>query len=313
MIQRPMTTNGWTKAGQLLVPDPNVWWMSQHVGPSFLQLTGNSQFDLYVTGRDLKNISRIAVIKGRILENKLFLDPAPADPLFDVGNPGCFDESGVSYPWLVHDQDKTLMFYVGWVAGGRTGFQNYTGLAISKNGCRSFERVSPVPVLDRNSDEPYGSGSCAVIREGSTYSMLYTSFYQWQDVSYKTRDFAPSYDIKLAYSHDGQTWHRSGQAAIPLVEGQTIVGKPSIFKNIDGSYRVYFSARGDNYKIYSAEGPSLVELVRNKEVELDTSQCGWDSRMVEYSHVVQSDRYLFMIYNGNEFGKTGLGYAWARV
>ena len=308
-----MITKKWIKEGQLLVPDSNVWWMNQHVGPSYFHLTDDSHFELFVTGRDLKNISRIAKITGKIDGCKLSLGPVPSEPIFDVGKPGCFDESGVSYPWLLKEQDELLMFYVGWVAGGMTGFQNYTGLATLKIGSSSFERVSPVPILDRNRDEPYGSGSCAVIREGSSYIMLYTSFYQWKNVTYKTRDYAPSYDIKLATSSDGRTWHRGGQVAIALEENETIVGKPSIFKNLDGTFTVYFSARGENYKIYRADGPSLSELVRSKEVELDASLLGWDSQMVEYCHVVQCDKYLFMIYNGNEFGKTGLGYAWASI
>ena len=308
-----MTNKMWTKAGLLITPDPNIWWMTQHVGPSFLQLQDDGRFDLYVTGRDIQNVSRIGVIQGEVVDHLLLLGPPPADPLFDVGDPGCFDESGVSYPWLVHCGNETLMFYVGWVASGKTGFQNYTGLAVSTNGCRSFERVGPVPILDRTKDEPYGSGSCAVIYEESQYIMLYTSFYRWKDAQYKTRQFAPSYDIKLAYSDDGRTWTRNGDVAIALIGSETIVGKPSILKREDGSYIVYFSARGENYKIFRADGPSLRALSRVTEVDLDTSPEGWDSQMVEYSHVVENGRFRFMIYNGNDFGKTGLGYAWTIV
>ena len=193
----------------------------------------------------------------------------------------------------------------------QTGFQNYTGLVVSNNGCRTFERISPVPILDRNQQEPYGSGSCAVVREESRYVMLYTSFHSWNNTPYKNRQFAPSYDIRIAYSADGRTWTRSGEVAISLNKDETVLGKPSILKNLDGTYTVYFSARGSNYKIFRADGPSLTELTRAPEVELDTSPSGWDSQMVEYSHVVESGDFRFMIYNGNEFGKTGLGYAWS--
>jgi hypothetical protein len=83
-----MTKNIWTKAGLLIAPDPDIWWMNQHVGPSFLQLKDEGQFDLYVTGRDMQNISRIGVIQGEIVDHQLLLGATPRDPIFDIGDPG---------------------------------------------------------------------------------------------------------------------------------------------------------------------------------------------------------------------------------
>jgi hypothetical protein len=35
----------------------------------------------------------------------------------------------------------------------------------------------------------------------------------------------------------------------------------------------------------------------------------WENIMVEYPHVIEYENKLYMFYNGNGFGKTGIGYA----
>ena len=41
----------------------------------------------------------------------------------------------------------------------------------------------------------------------------------------------------------------------------------------------------------------------------DFDENGWDSNMMEYCHVFSHDGIFYMLYNGNEFGKEGFGYA----
>ena len=87
------------------------------------------------------------------------------------------------------------------------------------------------------------------------------------------------------------------------------------FQKIDK--KAWFSVRGilsyrdnpkESYKIKSAD---LIdnEWIRNKEIELDISDNGWDSEMVAYPYVIKENNKLIMFYNGNGFGKTGIGYA----
>lgn len=308
-----MSNHKWVKKGLLVEPNIGKSWMSHYVGPSFLRDLKNNEFQLLLTGRDQEGISRIGEASGYFSNGKLIVNKISNDPIYEIGPPGCFDENGVSYPWIIPSENGLFMYYVGWVSGGRTRFQNYTGVAFCLNGESVFKRVFPVPILDRSTTEPYGSGSCSVIHDGNQFLMLYTSFYGWRKAIGNLRDFDPCYDIKLAYSTDGLNWVRKGEVAIPHLGNETIVGKPSILKNNDGTYSVYFSARGENYKIYKASGTSLLGLVRELEPELDVSVDGWDSEMVEYSHVVEHDGFRYMIYNGNNFGKTGLGYAVQKI
>jgi hypothetical protein len=303
----------WNKKGLLIAPNKNSFWIESYVGPSFIHFTEGNKFTIYLTGRDRNNKSRIGKAFGEFLDGKLIIKEIESIPIFNLGEVGCFDESGVSYPWLVFEKNRVLMYYVGWVSGGLGRFQNYTGLAQSVDGGNTFERLSRVPVLDRSDDEPFGTGSCAVIKTKIGYEMLYTSFNSWLDSTKGDREFMPSYDLKHAISKDGINWERNNLIALQLANDESVICKASIV-NQDAIFKVWYSYRGSAYRIGYAEGSSLMKLVRKDEnVNIRVSESGWDSEMIEYSHVVICNGYEIMIYNGNNFGQTGLGYATRKI
>ena len=44
-------------------------------------------------------------------------------------------------------------------------------------------------------------------------------------------------------------------------------------------------------------------------VGIDVSPYGWDSEMIEYPFIFEHKDRIYMLYNGNGFGKTGFGLA----
>ncbi len=283
--------------------------MSNYAGPSFILKKSDSILEIFITGRCVNNISRIGIAYCEFIENTLLVKNITKNPIFDIGQPGCFDENGVSYPYIVEVSDHLYMYYVGWVSGGRTRFQNFTGLAISQRDNYDFRRFSKAPILERTDKEPYGTGSCAVVKDHLGFVMLYTSFSKWKDSVDKNKNYSPSYNIKIAKSPDGLNWLRDGEVAIPNYNEMEVIGKPSLLQNQDQTWTIFFSGRGEAYKIYKATGNNLNNLITFKEPELNVSASGWDSQMVEYAHVIQIGKFQLMIYNGNNFGNTGLGYA----
>lgn len=297
----------WEKLGVVIEPQPATWWMSEYAGPSFVRVTGNDSIDVYVTGRDNRNVSRIGLVHATLTGTSFTINEIGAEPLFDVGEVGCFDENGVSYPWLVDRGQEWFLYYVGWVAGGRARFQNFTGLAVGPGPLGPFKRISRVPILDRIDEEPFGSGSCAVVPHGDAFRMVYTSFDSWQVGADATR---PVYRLKEATSEDGINWHRNGRIVVDFKStAEHVIGKPMLL--VDGDLtHLWYSHRGDAYRIgyaYSVDGTTFT---RNDEnVGIGTSSEGWDSEMVEYAYVFDLNEFRYMIYNGNQFGKTGLGLA----
>ena len=299
----------WKKLGILLIPNPIISWISVYVGPSFVRVV-NDKVLVYVSGRDVNNISRVGIVEVEINNEEHNVIHVNSKPCLDIGKTGLFDESGASYPWIVEDDGKHYMYYVGWVAGGKSRFQNYLGIAVSEDGGRKFKRIKNTPILDRNDREPFGSGSCCVYKEAEKWVMYYTSFEPWKDLPNKNR---PTYNIKMAISNDLINWKRTYKTIVDFKDNnEYVICKPIIIKDQE-SYKLWYSYRTGNqlYRIGFAEsidnGKNYIR--KDESVGIDVSINGWDSKMIEYAFIFDYKGERYMIYNGNDFGKTGLGIA----
>ena len=64
------------------------------------------------------------------------------------------------------------------------------------------------------------------------------------------------------------------------------------------------------YRVRYAESSDGIHWVRkDEEVDLDVSDSGWDSEMICYPYIFDHKGNRYMLYNGNDFGKTGFGLA----
>lgn len=296
----------WEKLGVVVAPQPDVSWMSHYAGPTFVESFGD-RVRLYVTGRDADNQSRIGMVDGRLEGRAFEIAEIHAEPVLGLGEVGMFDESGASYPWLVRHGGQVFMYYVGWTAGTRTRFRNFLGLAVSDDGGETFNRRTRVPILDRTDEEPYGSGSCAVWVDESGWRMLYTAFEPWWEGSDRQ---SPSYRIKEALSTDGVVWQRDQRVIIGFEHpDEYVIGKPMVLFDDDVT-RLWYCYRGESYRIGYAESVDGQSFVRRDDlIGIEVSETGWDSEMVEYAFVFDHGGERYMVYNGNQFGQTGLGLA----
>ena len=63
-------------------------------------------------------------------------------------------------------------------------------------------------------------------------------------------------------------------------------------------------------RIGYAESKNGIDWERlDDEAGIDISASGWDSEMIEYSFVFSHKETVYMLYNGNDHGKSGFGYA----
>lgn len=297
----------WKKLGVIIPPNKEVSWMAEYAGPSFVRIL-NDQVLVYVSGRDVHNISRVGIVEVALDQENYKIIKVEPKPCLEIGQLGLFDENGASYPWLVENNGQIFMYYVGWVNGGRSRFQNYTGLAVSNDNGFTFERIKNTPILDRTDEEPFGSGSCCVFQEGEGWIMYYTAFEPWVE---KTKNNRPTYNVKKAYSKDGINWERKQEVVVDFKnEEEYVIGKPMLMRDSD-CYKLWVCCRGESYRIGYAEsydqGKTYVR--KDEKVGIDVSPTGWDSQSIEYAYVFDYKRNRYMIYNGNDFGKTGVGLA----
>ncbi len=295
----------WRKLGPIIAPNPAREWMATYTGPSFgIPRAADGLVDVYMTGRDRENRSRIGVIT---------IDPERpcpprcigAQPVFDLGERGAFDENGVSYPWIVDADGVQHMYYVGWMPTVLTPFQNHVGLAI-RVGAEPWRRYSRAPILPRTDEEFLSLGSTSVLREGSRWRMWYTSFRRWGGAGEPKH----VYVIKYGESDDGKQWVRNNVVCIDTATPEEYsIGRPSVLR-YQGVYHMWYSYRGAAYRIGYAWSEDGVRWTRRDDLAgIDVGPASWDSRSICYSHVFERRGALYMLYCGNDYGRDGLGLA----
>ena len=77
---------------------------------------------------------------------------------------------------------------------------------------------------------------------------------------------------------------------------------------------MWYSYRGGlkskNYRIGYAESIDGVEWIRKDNlINLKTRNGSWESEMLCYPFIINYDGNTYMLYNGNDYGKTGFGLA----
>ena len=280
--------------------------MSTWAGPASAVRIGDSDHYLvYMAGRDRKNRSQIGTFRMDLgdLPNVHSLSE---QPVLSFSEPGAFDENGVSYPWVVEKNGKTFLYYNGWMPTVLTPFQIQLGLAIQA-GEKSFDRVSRAPILERNNFDYLSIGSAGVMLDGEIWRMWYTAFLRWGNAE---SDHKHYYLIKYAESDDGISWRRDNVTCVDFSNSDEFsICRPSVVK-IDGGSHMWYSYRGEYYRIGYAYSDDGIHWSRKDDVVgIDVSPAGWDSQSICYSYVFRHGDHLFMLYCGNDYGKEGLGIA----
>ena len=228
------------------------------------------------------------------------------EPLIRIGPHGAYDDSGVTGGCLVDEGGRLYLYFSGWSLAVGVPFLFFVGCAVSTDGGSHFEKVSAAPVLGRNRFDPFLTASPSVLVEGGVWRMWYVSGTGWSGGA----TLEPHYNIRYAESKDGIEWKPTGRTCIDYsYENEHAIARPHVIK--DGSiYRMWFSHRGDSYRIGYAESADGLQWSRkDDEAGITVSPDGWDSAMVAYPWVGDIGGRRRMLYNGNAYGRTGIGEA----
>jgi hypothetical protein len=299
----------WHKQG-LLIPAPTPQgWARSHAALPAAETNERGDINVYFSPRDRDGRAHIALARVRTAEpdGSLVLAGHEPDPILSPGSRGAFDESGVTMSCLVHVDGSSFLYYTGWTLGVTVPFYLYAGLAIRRAGAHEFERISSAPLLERDAIDPYMTASPWVMHDNGTWRMWYVSCLGWELADGQVRH---RYHIRYAESDDGIAWRREGRVSIDFAhECEYAISRPCVVRD-DGGYRMWFSARGDRYQLGYAESPDGLTWARDDHrAGLKPSDQGWDSEMIAYPAIIDFGDKRYLLYNGNDYGRTGIGYA----
>jgi hypothetical protein len=127
------------------------------------------------------------------------------------------------------------------------------------------------------------------------------------------------YKIAHATSNDGINWTRDSKRIIQdKLDPDECQALPSVLFH-QNRYHMFFCYRRATdfrrnstraYRIGYAYSDDLNTWIRDDDKPgLDFSTAGWDSDMQCYPHVFNCGDKIYLLYNGNEFGRFGFGIA----
>jgi hypothetical protein len=294
----------WHKLGHIFAPDHHRPWMISHAANPVIEHLSGDVFKVYFSCRDKHNRSHIGHVCLELGPTIRVLDIAD-QPLLSPGQVGTFDDSGVSLAGLNLISGKRFLYYVGWNLGVTVPWRNSLGLAIYNEATQVFERYSQAPIMDRHRVDPYSISYPFVLEDKGKYRMWYGS-----NTSWGSREEDMAHVIKYAESDDGIHWRREGQIALYRKDDlEYAISRPHVI-NEGGLYKMWYSFRGQSYRIGYAESLDGLRWERkDDQVGIDVSESGWDSEMIEYPFVFDHAGERYLLYNGNGYGKTGIGLA----
>lgn len=295
----------WEKLGVIYNVNKQFPWMHSHAAVPIAEYIRDDLYKIYFSSRCKNSLSYTTYIVLDLKEPSKILYLSD-EPVLKPGDLGEFDDSGAMGSWIVNNGTEKYFYYIGWNLGMTVPFRNSVGLAISSNETR-YKRMFKGPVIDRTKEEPHFCASNCILIEDGLWKMWYLACVGWQKID---GNLQHKYHIRYATSQDGIEWNRDGTVAIDfLSEDEYAISRPCVLKDRE-LYKMWYSFRGKSYRIGYAESTDGIKWIRkDSEVGIDVSVEGWDSEMIEYPYVFKHKNDLYMLYNGNGYGKTGFGLA----
>ena len=311
----------WKKLGRVF--DPTKFELPNNCF-EFAQSPQTLDFDNFVriyfstrekekTGKYLSHIAFVDMDKN--FENVINIS---TNTVIELGELGCYDEHGI-FPFnIIRDDGKILGYIGGWNRRVSVSVDGSIGQAISNDNGLSFQRIGNGPILTSSLNEPFLVGDPFVTKFDNTYHMWYIFGIQWiDDTIHSSKERI--YKIGHAKSDDGISWIKEGRQ---LIDDKLNVNEcqalPTVI-HFDDKYHMLFCYRhaigfrnnkDNGYRIGYAISNDLESWTRNdEEAGIDLSESGWNSEMLCYLHMFLCNKNIYLLYNGNEFGRFGFGLA----
>lgn len=267
--------------------------------------------------KDGRTVSRVSYV-DLSRDNPCEILKIAERPVLEPGGLGEFDEFGI-YPFsVIRRQDGIYAYYGGVTRGESVPFYVSIGCAVSKDQGETFQKIGPGPVLTASLHEPYVVCSPKIRFYHGKWYLFYSAGKLWTKEAGRPEI---CYKLRMAVSGDGRNWEKCGRDIMEdrLGEMESQACADVIWQN--GWYHMFFCYRNhtdfrknpqNSYRIGYARSADLLYWERDDAkagITVSGEPGSWDSEMVAYPHVFVCDGKTYMLYLGNEVGKSGFGLA----
>ncbi|MFN4219966.1 MAG: hypothetical protein ACK4GJ_03470 [bacterium] len=296
----------WKKLGRIYHPIPIDDYLLTHASNPVAINLDKDIFRIFFNGRNKDNKSSVGFVDIDIIKRKV-VNICKAS-IFTFGNNDSFYSHGVSIGNIYTIQDKYYIQFMGWkIEEGKHWYGQIGRLRLNhKLDNLKLDPNNVYMALDR--EDPISLSYSWVMQDDGIYKMWYGSTISWV-----SENGEMVHVIKYATSKDGIVWQKHG-IAIPYELGVAqAFSKPTVYVDNFKVYHMFFSYRGSplkKYRIgYARSRDGIKWELELDESGIDVEKEGWDSEMICYPFVFEHKGDVYMLYNGNEYGKTGFGLA----
>lgn len=312
----------WEKKGVVFRAEDHLPWAKSHSQmPTVATRRTDDEGDVEVffSSRDQHNQSHIG--RFRLADQDLQKVAAvQSHVVLGLGELGCFDDCGVMPTSHIHYKGNDYLYYIGWNVRNTIPYHNSLGLAVSEDGGHTYQRLHTGPIMERTHEEPHFCATACVRLENGIWRNWYLSCTEWRMWNGKPE---PRYHLKYAESIDGIHWRRFGVVAIDFKdEEEGAIARATVLKSGE-LYQMWFCYRKwkdyttdlhASYRIGYAESDDGLVWRRHDDLAgIAVSEQGWDAFMQAYPEVFLHRGETYMLYNGDGFGRSGIGLAQLRT
>ena len=295
----------WIKCGQIFLVNSikNNLLKSHASNPLPIYLEGDI-YRVFYSGRNSENKSSVGYVDIDIVHQKIINDNCAS--VFKYGSLDSFYSHGVSIGNMYCSNDQQFILFMGWNIKNNEHWRGDIGrLQLIKK--EQLEITSEMPFMTIDEEDQVSLSYPFVLFHESIYKMWYGSTLSWS-----SENGEMIHVINYATSLDGENWEKHG-LAIPYELGVAqAFSRPTVIINKEG-YHMWYSYRsgtGEKYRIgYSHSFDGIRWERKHSETGIDVSESGWDSEMICYPFVLEHKGEIYMLYNGNQYGKEGFGIA----
>jgi len=232
------------------------------------------------------------------------------------GGLGAFDEHGIFPLNVIPVEDEIRGYSSGWSRRISVDVTMGIGILSSRDDGLSFQRIGSGPAISASPDEPFLIGDPFVLLQDGKFHLWYIYGTDWTRDSGGTPE--RTYRIGHRESDNGMNWEDKGKShdLIAPLSPHEAQAMPTVLVS-DGKgylvfcYRETFDFRNGgarSYRLGIAASDDLVSWTRLPQFA-EWQGDGWDSQMMCYPNIHVRGDTVFLLYNGNDFGKHGFGLA----
>lgn len=261
----------------------------------------DSQIRIFFNSRDLKNRSSIFSID---------MHPKTLEPNYETvtlqhshGTPDSYFSEGISIGQMFSLHGEKCISIMGWKNPDNEHWQGRIGyIRIDRNA--NLDPLPLSPWMDLDNKDPISLSYPAIFEQDDTTFIWYGSTCTWDAGNGEMLHILK----EAILTKDGEIV--KSDIAVPYLLGSAqAFSRPAVIE-IGTDRLMAYSYRGSNSK-YRIGFMQMGEVGSASHLGgipafLPTSN-PWESEMVEYPSFFYYSDQLFMLYNGNSFGKTGIG------